>query len=68
MCQYFKELQKVEVNNSTFIVTCFDEDLNKKPQNCELHLPIRYWDVNKKRAQTRFVQVVLCDILPIKTY
>ena len=32
---YFKELLKVEVNNSPFIVTCFDESLNKKTQNCE---------------------------------
>ena len=31
---------KAEVNNSPFIVTCFDESLNKKAQNCELALHI----------------------------
>lgn len=35
-------------------MSCFDGSLNKKPQNCELDLHIRYWDVNNKRAQTRF--------------
>ena len=54
MYRYLKELLKLELNNSPFIVTCFDEDFNKKPQNRELHLHVRYWDVNKKRAQTRF--------------
>ena len=52
--QYFKELLKVKVNNLPFIVTCFDESLDEKTQNCELHLHARYWDVNKERAQTRF--------------
>ena len=35
-------------------MTCFEESLNKKPQICGLDLPGRYWDVNNKRAQTRF--------------
>ena len=51
---YFKELLKTEVNDSPFIVACFDESLNQKTQNCELDLHIRYWDVNNKRSQTRF--------------
>ena len=61
-----KNYVKFEVNNLPFIVTCFDESLNKKTQYCELYLHVRYWDVNNKRAQG-FGQVVLWDILPIKT-
>ena len=45
---------KDEVDNSPFSVTCFDEILNKKSQNCELDLRNRYWDVNNKTAQLRF--------------
>ena len=61
---YFRALLKIEVNKSPFIVTCFDESLNKKTQNCELDLQVRYWDVNNKRVQG-FEQVILWDILSI---
>ena len=40
ICPYLKESLKTEVNNSPFIVTCSDESLNKKAQNCELALHI----------------------------
>ena len=40
ICPYLKESLKAEVNNSPFIVTCFDESLNKRAQNCELALHI----------------------------
>ena len=45
---YFKELLKVQVNNSPFIVTCFDESLNKKTRNLKLDLHIHYWDANNE--------------------
>ena len=39
---------KVQVNNSPFIVTCFDESLNKKTRNFELDLHTHYWDANNE--------------------
>ena len=51
---YFDDLVYNSVLQSDHIVACFNESLNEVVQKGQMDLCIRYWDVNKSRAATRY--------------
>ena len=51
---YFKQWVKDVILKSPFIVTLFDESLNKTSQKSEMDLHVRYWDVNEKKVVVRY--------------
>ena len=51
---YFHDLVHNLVLQSDHIVACFDESLNEVVQIGQMDLCLRYWDVNKSRATTRY--------------
>ena len=51
---YFKDLLKLEVSKSPFVVVMFDESLNDVLQLSEMVIVLRYWDDNANRVQVRY--------------
>ena len=51
---YLHDLIHNSVLQSDNIVACFDESLNEVVQKGQMDLCLRYWDVNKSRAATRY--------------
>ena len=54
LAPYFHDLVYNSVLQSDHIVACFDESLNEVVQKCQMDLCVRYWDVNKSWAATRY--------------
>ena len=54
LAPYFHDLVYNSVLQSDNIVACFDESLNEIVQKGQMDLCVRYWDVNKSRAATRY--------------
>ena len=51
---YLHDLVHNSVLQSDNIVACFDESVNEVVQKGQMDLCLRYWDVNKSRAATRY--------------
>ena len=54
LAHYFHDLVYNSVLQSDHIVACFDESLNEVVQKGQMDLCVRYWDLNKSRAATRY--------------
>ena len=54
LAPYFHNLVYNSVLQSDHIVAWFDESLNEVVQKCQMDLCVRYWDVNKSWAATRY--------------
>lgn len=51
---YFKCLLIEQLNQSPWLIVCFNESLNKKSQTCEMDLFIRYWNEEKMQVKVRY--------------
>ena len=51
---YFKRLLIEQLNQSPWLIVCFNESLNKKSQTCQMDLLIRYWNEEKIQVKVRY--------------
>ena len=54
IADYFRDELKSAINNSPYFSVSFDESLNSVVQKCQMDIGVRYWDVEKSTAATRY--------------
>ena len=54
IADYFKDKLTSAINDSPYFSVSFDESLNTVVQKCQMDIVIKYWDVKKSTAASRY--------------